>query len=236
MNAKNKMGAMLLAMAGLPLAASGATLLAHTDDAEFNSNSSGYVNGGPGFEGGGATFIGRQYYAENVNHYVVPFQLPNLGAGTFSDVSVSMSAATPDQNTITVNLRAVVGAREESTTMQSDVSEASPGAPHTGTGLLVMAGFFTTTTNAGDRVTTALNGGVETILNGWLNSAYDNGSSGGAFVFLRLSPDVDYLTRQQFEDLARASAHIQEPIPSLTVRILTESIAPLIANLEATAP
>jgi hypothetical protein len=49
-------------------------------------------------------------------------------------------------------------------------------------------------------------------------------------------PLTIYLTRQQFEDLARASAHIQEPIPSLTVRILTESIAPLIAKLDAPPP
>ncbi|MBM3863180.1 MAG: hypothetical protein FJ385_04380 [Verrucomicrobia bacterium] len=95
--------ALLLAAGLLPSQLRADSIVAHPDDAEFQTNANAVVASGPVAQSGRGVFIGRQYYADNIGHLVVPFQLPDLGEGVFSNVSLSFytneSADDPAQGT-----------------------------------------------------------------------------------------------------------------------------------------
>lgn len=179
----------LLAAAGLlPSAIMGDTLPAHPSDARFNTNSGGAaVASGPASSSSGTVFIGRAYYSNELSHLVVPFQLPDLGDGTFSDVSVTCRVAGGEADElpvpIDVNLFALPGVRPFSAPLATDVSGAQN---HTQLGTLIKGNFLTTATAPGVDVST---GADETsALTQWLNAAYADGLNAGNFAFIRLSP------------------------------------------------
>lgn len=166
----------------------GGTLPAHPSDARFNTNSGGTaVASGPSSSAFGNIFIGRAYYSNELSHMVVPFQLPDLGDGTFSDVSVTYKVADGEVDEspvpIDVNLFALSGARPFSTPVSTDVYGAQN---HTQLGTLIKGNFLTAATAPG----TVFSTGVDetATLTSWLNGAYADGLNAGNFVFMRLSP------------------------------------------------
>jgi hypothetical protein len=188
--AKNPFRIALLLAAGLMPSHLGAdTIIAHPDDAEFQTNSSGAVSSGPVAQSGTGVFIGRSYYADTIGHLVVPFQLPDLGEGTFSNVSLSFytneSADEPRPKT-NVNLWAIPGARTSSTTLQSDVKTDTQN--HTQLGTLIQQNFLNNSTLVNRYANTPEGGSEANALAAWLNNAYANGAKAGNFVFLRISP------------------------------------------------
>jgi hypothetical protein len=183
--------ALMLAAAILPSKVHGDTIYANADDASFKTNSSGTVVGGPEEVSNNDIQIGRKYYGDTLQHFVVPFELPDLGEGTFSDVSVSFRPnfknTAPD-----VNLWAIPGSRAASTTLQSDVNNGSQN--HTAHGILIKDTFFnssTVTTEPGyySSIPFVTTGTAEQeSLDGWLNTAYANGDNAYKYAFMRLSP------------------------------------------------
>jgi hypothetical protein len=192
--ATSRLSRIILLLAGIiPGMAAADIIYGHSDDAEFNTNSSGAMAGGPNAVSGSDLYVGRQYYANVANHYVVPFQLPDLGPGTFSDVSVTFN--TTDIDTANqVNLYATPEARAASATLPSDVRGASD---HRSTGTRIMAAFLTSTSTGNTAYTTPANGVVDAALSNWLNTAYADGAKGGQYVFMRLSPNALYPTSHQ---------------------------------------
>jgi hypothetical protein len=180
--------AMMLAAALLPGTGVAETIPAHPSDARFNTNSAGTaVTSGPASSAFGNVFIGRAYYSNELSHMVVPFQLPDLGDGTISDVSVTYQVADGEVDEspvpIDVNLFALPGTRPFSTPVATDVFGNQN---HTQLGTLIKGNFLTATTAPGWVVST---GSSETAtLTSWLNSAYADGLNAGNFVFMRLSP------------------------------------------------
>jgi len=173
----------MLAAAILPGKAHGDTIFANADDARFRTNSGGAVVGGPEEISNGGTYIGRKYYGNGENnHLVVPFELPDLGEGTFSDVSLSFRP-TGQQGGVEVNLWTIPGSRAASTTLQSDVNNGSQN--HTALGTLVKDTFWDGSTGTGAFVSTGA--GEQAALTGWLNNAYANGDNSLNYVFARLS-------------------------------------------------
>jgi len=147
------------------------------------------VASGPVAQSGRGVFIGRQYYADNIGHLVVPFQLPDLGEGVFSNVSLSFytnESADEPRPKINVNLWAIPGSRNSSATLQSDVRNG--GTNHTANGTLVKQNFLNTGTTTNTYTQTPAGGGEAALLESWINSAYANGDKAGNFVFVRLSP------------------------------------------------
>jgi hypothetical protein len=192
--ATSRLSRIILLLAGIiPGMAAADIIYGHSNDAEFNTNSSGAMAGGPNAVSGSDLYVGRQYYANVANHYVVPFQLPDLGPGTFSDVSVTFN--TTDIDTANqVNLYATPEARAASATLPSDVRGASD---HRSTGTRIMAAFLTSTSTGNTAYTTPANGVVDAALSNWLNTAYADGAKGGQYVFMRLSPNALYPTSHQ---------------------------------------
>lgn len=173
----------MLASAVLPGRLCGDTIQANADDARFRTNSSGAVVGSPEEVPNGGTYIGRKYYGNGENnHFVVPFELPDLGEGTFSEVSVSFRP-TGQEGGPEVNLWAIPGSRAASTTLQSDVNNGSQN--HTALGTLLKDTFWDGSTATGSFVSTGA--GEQATLGSWLNTAYANGDNAYNYVFLRLS-------------------------------------------------
>ncbi len=173
----------MLAAAILPGKVQGDTIFANADDARFRTNSGGAVVGGPEEVSNGGTYIGRKYYGNGENnHLVVPFELPDLGEGTFSDVSLSFRP-TGQQGGVEVNLWTIPGSRAASTTLQSDVNNGSQN--HTALGTLIKDTFWDGSTATGAVVSTGA--GEQAALTGWLNHAYANGDNSLNYVFARLS-------------------------------------------------
>lgn len=188
--AKNPFRIALLCAAGLlPSQLRAESIVAHPDDAEFQTNASAQVTSGPVAQSGRGVFIGRQYYADNIGHLVVPFQLPDLGEGVFSNVSLSFytneSSDEPRPKT-NVNLWAIQGSRNSSATLQSDVRDGV--TDHTANGTLVKQNFLNNSTTTNAYTQTPAGGGEAALLESWLNAAYGNGDKAGNFVFVRLSP------------------------------------------------
>ncbi|MCX6875879.1 MAG: hypothetical protein NTW21_19020 [Verrucomicrobia bacterium] len=187
LQAKTPLGAMLLLAAGLlPACLPAATIPAHTSDARYETNDAG-VPTGPLLADNGQLYIGREYYASGLYHYVAPFQLPDLGPGTFSNVSASFRP-TDGGKAILVNLFAIEGSRADSATLATDVNDGIQN--HTTRGTLIQGDFWNMSTPL-DTYTTTPNGGAEAAaLATWLNNAYQDGGNGGGFVFMRLSPKL----------------------------------------------
>lgn len=191
----SRLNKVLLLLAGIWPGMAGADQMnGHTADAEFDTNSSGIVTAGPKAVAGTDLYIGRQYYSSSANHYVVPFQLPNLGPGTFSGVSVTLHTADND-TPINVNLFALPGTRAVSTTLQTDVKNGA--ADHRTNGTLIMQDFWNSSTPEQTPVTTPADGTVDATLASWLNTAYADGANGGQFIFMRLSPAALYPANDQ---------------------------------------
>jgi hypothetical protein len=175
--------ALMLAAAVLPGRLNADTIQANADDARFRTNSSGTVVGGPEEVPNGGTYIGRKYYGNGENnHFVVPFALPDLGEGIFSEVAVSFRP-TGQEGGPDVNLWAIPGSRAASTTLQSDVNNGSQN--HTALGTLVKDTFWDGSTGTGAFVSTGA--GEQATLGSWLNTAYANGDNAYNYVFVRLS-------------------------------------------------
>ena len=175
--------ALMLAAAVLPSRLNGDTIFANADDARFRTNSGGTVVGEPEEVSNGGTYIGRKYYGNGENnHFVVPFELPDLGEGTFSDVSLSFRPSGKG-GSLDVNLWTIPGSRAASTTLQSDVNNGSQ--DHTALGTLIKDTFWDGSTGTGAVVSTGA--GEQAALTGWLNNAYANGDNSLNYVFARLS-------------------------------------------------
>ncbi|MBM3863729.1 MAG: discoidin domain-containing protein, partial [Verrucomicrobia bacterium] len=183
--------AWLLASAGLlPGALHADVIRAHPADAKFLTGSGGAVQSGPVQVTNNGIFVGREYYGDGIGHIVVPFQLPDLGEGTFSDVSASFhindNGGEGEPNGINANLfLRAPNTRTNSTTLTTDVNDGTNN--HTTLGQLIKTNFLTPSTAPG-RIATPLDGAEETQLNTLLNQAYANGDRANNFIFLRLSP------------------------------------------------
>jgi hypothetical protein len=189
-----KLNRLFLVLAGFFPAAAGAdTIPAHTADARFDTNNTGALTGGPSESSNSDLYVGRQYYSSVANHMVVPFQLPDLGPGTFSGVSVTFRTNDIDVAN-RVNLHATAAPRASSAPVGTDVRGTSDHRTH---GVLIMPDFLTATSTANTTYTTPVNGVVDVALGNWLNTAYSNGANGGQFVFMRLSPNALYPTSDQ---------------------------------------
>ena len=181
-----------LAAAGLlPSSLMGGTIPAHPSDARFETNSSGSVVSSP--SSGSIVFVGRDYYSNNLSHMVVPFQLPDLGDGTFSDVSVTFRtigpSSDPDEAAVprNMNLWALPGSRSFSSPLTTDVNSGTQN--HTALGYLVKQNFLDELTVTFDQVVSTDPAGPEAaILSNWLNEAYQDGVNSDNFVFMRISP------------------------------------------------
>jgi hypothetical protein len=187
-NPSNIGAALMLAAALLPSTGVADSIPAHPSDARFNTNSAGTaVASGPVSSTFGTVFIGRAYYSNELSHMVVPFQLPDLGDGTISDVSVTYRVAGGEIDEsplpIDVNLFALPGTRPFSTPVTTDVYGTQN---HTQLGTLIKGNFLTAATAPGTVVSTG--SGETATLTSWLNGAYADGLNAGNFVFMRLSP------------------------------------------------
>lgn len=183
--------AVLLWAAGLlPASLHAGSITAHPADAQFTTNTSGSsVIVGPSGASANRIFIGGEYYSRSLTHYVAPFQLPDLGPGTFSNVGITVTtegglgggdAASP----IPVNLFVLPGARPFTPVLATDVNAA--GVNHTQLGTLVKAGFLNASTVPGSSVGTGAD--ESAALSAWLNQSYADGANAGDVVFMRLSP------------------------------------------------
>ena len=179
--------AVWFALGLLPGSLQAGSITAHPADARYITDTAGSaVIAGPGALTQSQIFIGGEYYTRSLNHYVVPFQLPDLGSGAFSDVSVSFTTqgGSNPPSGIPVNLFALPGARPFASTLPTDVN--ANGLNHAQLGTLIKANFLDTSTVHGSQVSTGA--GEATALSAWLNSAYADGSNAGGVVFMRLSP------------------------------------------------
>jgi len=187
------------------------TIVANKADARFQTGVNGVMIGGASAATSGSIYIGREYYSEGLLHMVVPFQLPDLGEGTFSDVSVSFyvpgnsnyqedddgnplpSTPTMPADAISLNLHLIDGvSRASSAPITSDVYDlaaATQPGNHLTRGFEVMTPFVTPSDDPG-WITTPADGAEETLLTNKLNQAYANGEKSGGFIFFRLSPTV----------------------------------------------
>lgn len=185
----NRLRNALLAAAGfLPATMMGNTVPAHPSDARFNTNAAGSaVASGPSNSASGTIFIGRDYYSNELSHMVVPFQLPDLGDGSFADVSVTFKVADGEAGEtpapINVNLFALPGSRPFSSPSPADVRGP---LDHTQQGELVKGDLLNGSTEPGTVVSSG-NDEAAALAN-WLNNAYQDGLNAGNFVFMRLSP------------------------------------------------
>ncbi|MBM3862424.1 MAG: hypothetical protein FJ385_00510 [Verrucomicrobia bacterium] len=178
----------LLAAGLFPGALHAGTITAHPSDAQHATNAAGTSAGAAGGVTNPIVFVGTNSYTGGYNttmsHHVLPFQLPDLGSGSFSDVSVAFIV---DQNSqlipIDVNLFALPGTRANSVTLASDVNNGTQN--HTQLGTLVKQAFLNSS-SPGTTVSTGT--GESAVLNAWLNDAYANGLNSGRFAFMRLSP------------------------------------------------
>jgi hypothetical protein len=171
----------------LPGSLQAGSITAHPADARYTTNTAGSaVIAGPDALTQSQIFIGGEYYTRSLNHYVVPFQLPDLGAGAFSDVSVSFTThgGSNPPSGIPVNLFALPGARAFASTLPTDVN--ANGQNHAQLGTVIKSNFLNASTVHGSQVSTGA--GEAAALSAWLNSAYAAGSNAGSVVFMRLSP------------------------------------------------
>ena len=164
------------------------------DDAMANyaTNASAALTGAA-IPAGPELFVGRKAYYGNPNsnhllHDVVPFQLPALGPGTFTDVRVAFRAQGGGTWNIPINLWAIPNSRATSATQSGDVRSATQ--DHTQFGNLIMPGFFQRETMRDAYIATPLWGAEASRLAAWLNAAYQDGANQGKFVFMRLSPQA----------------------------------------------
>ena len=148
---------------------------------------------GSAIPAGPELYVGRKSYYANPNsnhllHDVVPFQLPDLGSGTFTDVRVAFRAQGEGTWNIPINLWAIPGSRASNTTQGGDVRSAT--LNHTQFGSLIMRGFFHRETTRDAYASTPVQGAESARLGAWLNAAYQDGANHGRFVFMRLSPQA----------------------------------------------
>lgn len=160
--------------------------------ANYATNASAALTGAA-IPAGPELFVGRKAYYGNPNsnhllHDVVPFQLPDLGPGTFTDVRVAFRAQGGGTWNIPINLWAIPNSRATSATQSGDVRSATQ--DHTQFGNLIMPGFFQRETMRDAYIATPLWGAEASRLAAWLNAAYQDGANQGKFVFMRLSPQA----------------------------------------------
>ena len=169
------------------------TLEAHPDDAGYQTTAAAnLLSTTPDGVDAKELYAGRKYYGNTLHHHVVPFELPDLGPGTFTDVQAVFHARSPgygDSNwDIPINLWAIPGSRGDSATLSTDVRTATQN--HLARGRLIMAGYLGRQTLRGDWSESPPGGAESSRLAAWLNDAYQDGTNGGNFVFLRLSPQA----------------------------------------------
>ena len=183
---------LLFGLLTLPGQASEQTIPADDAMANYATNSSIALTGSA-IPAGPELYVGRKSYYANPNsnhllHDVVPFQLPDLGSGTFTDVRVAFRAQGEGTWNIPINLWAIPGSRASSTTQGGDVRSAT--LNHTQFGNLIMPGFFHRDTVRDSYSQTPSWGAEASRLAAWLNAAYQDGANQGKFVFMRLSPQA----------------------------------------------
>jgi hypothetical protein len=186
---RHPFGSALLLAAGLmPATGRADTIIASAPDAEFETGGGGAVIAGPTRINDATVFVGRRYYETGMKHFVVPFQLPDLGEGSFSEVSVSFNVQPrTEEDEVTprvtpVNLWGIPGSRPTADTQQGDVNNGTEN--HTGFGALIKSGFL----GSGSNGTVSTGEDEEAALAAWLNAAYQNGENAYDNVFMRLSP------------------------------------------------
>lgn len=172
--------------------AGGQTIPADDAMANYATNANTALTGSA-IPAGPELYVGRKAYYSNPNsnhllHDVVPFQLPDLGPGTFTDVRVAFRAQGDGTWNIPINLWAIPGSRATSATQGGDVRSAT--LNHTQFGNLIMPGFFHRDTVRDSYSQTPSWGAEASRLAAWLNAAYQDGANRGKFVFMRLSPQA----------------------------------------------
>lgn len=181
--------AALLTAGCLPGVLSADEIPAHPGDAMFRTGMGGALQGStPDGATNGIAFVGRGYYNNHLDHYVVPFQLPDLGEGSFSNVGVRFRTwGFGDEGgpvPVACNLFAIPEPRPFSSPLATDVNGS--GQNHTQRGLLIKASFLNSSIGINQEVATGA--GEQAALSEWLNTAYQNGIQSGNFVFMRISP------------------------------------------------
>jgi hypothetical protein len=254
--------ATLIAAGLLPSHLHADTIRANPYDARFETGVGGTVISGPTAVGNTGLFIGRQYYGTGLVHMVVPFQLPDLGEGTFSDVTVSFyvqgiqnyeedeegneipTTLTLPSDAISVNLHLISNAppRASAQTLATDVygvTAASHPGDHLTRGDEVMTPFITPSSDAGWN-TTPIGGPEADLLSQRINEAYSNGEHAGGFVFFRLSPTVlnpDSLTSYSQQKGLSFNTANSNLAPYLTYTFTPVSAnAPVISSFTADNP
>jgi hypothetical protein len=172
--------------------ASGQTILADDAMANYATNANASLTGSA-IPAGPELYVGRKAYYSNPNsnhllHLVVPFQLPELGPGTFTEVRVAFRAQGGGTWNIPIHLWAIPGSRATSATQGGDVRSTT--LNHTEFGSLVMPGFFHRDTIRDSHSQTPAWGAEASRLAAWLNAAYQDGANQGRFIFMRLSPQA----------------------------------------------
>lgn len=113
------------------------------------------------------------------NRAVIPFQLPNLGAGTFSNVSFSFYLESVSQGSFNfpLNVRGLTRTDVAPTVLSTDSGAAST---------LLETNLVDAFAPTGWAITSDT-----TTISGWLNSQYANGANAGKYVFIVLQANTN---------------------------------------------
>lgn len=126
-------------------------------------------------------------YSMGIGHFgsppvaVIPFQLPSLGAGSFSDTSFGITLDSIHVGSVPTGVSLYGLTRVDASPAVIWFPSSDLNAPKT----LLVSSFVDSTATAGLRYNSAFS-------SSWLNTQYDNGAKAGSFVFLLISaPTAD---------------------------------------------
>lgn len=182
----SRAGATLLLLAGIfPTLARAAVITVDPLDAEVSTDAAGTPQGASGAFGNPLNLPGA-YYAGSPLHYVAPILLPNLGPGTFSNVSftASLNSTFGDPPNFNVDIYGISGTRTSADTQLSDASNGGTD------GALLTNNFWTADPLSAIGTSYTTMPSDSAAFSAWINAQYAGGANAGQFAFLRLSPDL----------------------------------------------
>ena len=176
----SRLSATLFLLAGIfPEISRGAVITVDSADGEIITNTAGV----PLYTGNnaGAVNLPGAYYAGTPLHYVAPVQLPNLGPGTFTNVSFTITFESVRNTPVfNVDISGVTGTRPAPALQPADAAG----------GTLLVNNFWSASSLPVAGTTYNTGTGSATIFSSWLNAQYSNGANGGTYAFVRFSPDI----------------------------------------------